>query len=736
MKGILFAILLFFLSCFSYGSKSVTPLFSHKINHGNEEVAVTPQLVFIDYYNKEYTENHSYTLYVSSKSVTKISALSFDVFYEKEVVNVYSSYNRLTIDSSSMFDDRIDNENGVIHVSYIFAENKKLVDRTLFYFRFNILRTTKTNSYFSLAITSSLDQDTNQVDMKGDFDYFAIKDNQNTNNQIYIYSSVDKETLNRNELVRISYTCYDAQYLGAGTFEFTYDKDAFELFSFEKGEFLNDSSIYSTINTNIEGCIKISFACIDMEEKYNYDLFSIQLKVKANVDKDWGLKLETSGLTSKDGNTKYTAPVVKNKITTIYEQDKSLLPLMYLTSRKDEENKKLYITLSLEESSHLSAADIVITIDPSILLYQSYNSLVATIEDSMLGVNPINVQDSGTIKVSWVYLEDLTQKVDFAQFTFDILDVVVDTTTSISLNATGTRDSNLNEVDLAYQGVDVSLNINKHNWSDWEIVNPATCVKDGLAKRTCSLCNKVETKVLPKTSQTGTHFYGDWTVDKESTCTEKGLKHKTCSVCGDTVTETIAALGHDYHSQREDATCTKDGYVVEICSRCGDERNREIIPVKGHSCGEWIVDKEPTCTETGVRHKTCSECGDVVTETLDALGHDITHHDVKAPTCTESGYDAYDTCSRCGYSTYHEIPAKGHSYGEWVVVKEPTTSSEGLKTRTCSICGDTETAVIPKLQKKNNAGVIAGSCVGGVAILGCSILIPLLIKKKKKKIDK
>lgn len=214
MKGILFAILLFFLSCFSYGSKSATPLFSHKINRANEEVAVTPQLVFNDYYNNEYTEKNNYPLYVSSKSVTKIASLSFDIFYEKDVVSVYSSYNYLTIDSSSMFDDRIDNENGVIHVSYIFAENRKLDDGSLFNFSFNILSTTKTNSYFSLAITSSLDQDTNQIDMKGDFDYFAIKDNQNTNYDIYINSNVDKETLKRNELVKISYICYFAEHLG------------------------------------------------------------------------------------------------------------------------------------------------------------------------------------------------------------------------------------------------------------------------------------------------------------------------------------------------------------------------------------------------------------------------------------------------------------------------------------------------------------------------------------------
>ena len=273
------------------------------------------------------------------------------------------------------------------------------------------------------------------------------------------------------------------------------------------------------------------------------------------------------------------------------------------------------------------------------------------------------------------------------------------------------------------------------------------------------------------------HSYGDWIVDKNPTCTETGERHKVCSECGDVITETIDALGHDlvhhdakaptctesgheaydtctrcgYSTYEEipalghdegkwtvvrDADCTHDGLEERRCTRCGELLESRTIDAKGHSYGDWVVDKNPTCSETGSRHKVCSECGDVITETIAALGHDLVHHDAKAPACTESGHEAYDTCTRCGYSTYKEISAKGHSYGDWIVVKEPTTSSEGLKSRTCSICGDTETVVIPKLQKKNNVGVIAGGCVGGVAVLGCSILIPLLIKKKKKKSDK
>ncbi|MBQ2710447.1 MAG: S8 family serine peptidase [Clostridia bacterium] len=68
---------------------------------------------------------------------------------------------------------------------------------------------------------------------------------------------------------------------------------------------------------------------------------------------------------------------------------------------------------------------------------------------------------------------------------------------------------------------------------------------------------------------------------------------------------------------------------------------------------------------------------------------DIVHHEAKAPTCTESGWEAYETCSRCNHSTYKEIPATGHSYN--AVVTAPTCTEQGYTTYTCH-CGDTYVA--------------------------------------------
>ena len=157
-----------------------------------------------------------------------------------------------------------------------------------------------------------------------------------------------------------------------------------------------------------------------------------------------------------------------------------------------------------------------------------------------------------------------------------------------------------------------------------------------------------------------------------------------------------------------------------------------VLPATGHSYGEWIVDKEPTCTESGTRHKVCSDCGDVVTETLDVLGHDLVHHDAKAPTCTESGHEAYDTCTRCGYSTYKEIPAKGHHYGDWIVDREPTTDEEGEMSRKCSSCGDVEKQSMPKLVKSNTGLFVTIGVISGVGVMSLASLHVFLIRRKRK----
>jgi uncharacterized protein YgiM (DUF1202 family) len=97
----------------------------------------------------------------------------------------------------------------------------------------------------------------------------------------------------------------------------------------------------------------------------------------------------------------------------------------------------------------------------------------------------------------------------------------------------------------------------------------------------------------------------------------------------------------------------------------------------------------PTCTDEGYTVYAC-DCGDIYEgDRVTALGHDLTQHAAKSPTCTQIGWNEYETCSRCGHTTYQEIAANGHNHGATIVL--PTCTEGGYTTYTCA-CGDSYVA--------------------------------------------
>ena len=93
--------------------------------------------------------------------------------------------------------------------------------------------------------------------------------------------------------------------------------------------------------------------------------------------------------------------------------------------------------------------------------------------------------------------------------------------------------------------------------------------------------------------------------------------------------------------------------------------------------GEVIETVEPTCTEHGYTTHKCSLCNSIVKVYKDDVlkPHKLTHHELKAATCTEAGNIEYWQCSVCNKlfsdeattkeitdATSLVIPAKGHKF--------------------------------------------------------------------------
>jgi len=120
----------------------------------------------------------------------------------------------------------------------------------------------------------------------------------------------------------------------------------------------------------------------------------------------------------------------------------------------------------------------------------------------------------------------------------------------------------------------------------------------------------------------------------------------------------------------------------KVCLHCKEPQTKAL-----HSFVEQPDEKhlksEATCVSVAVYYKACSECGYQLSDTfesgtIDANNHDLNYHDAKAPTCTESGWKAYETCKRegCDYTSYQGLDALSHDW-EWV------SNGNGAHTRTC-----------------------------------------------------
>ena len=142
----------------------------------------------------------------------------------------------------------------------------------------------------------------------------------------------------------------------------------------------------------------------------------------------------------------------------------------------------------------------------------------------------------------------------------------------------------------------------------------------------------------------------------------------------------------------ETPTCTKG----KTCEKCGaeygekDPNNHDLVH---HDA------KAPSCTEIGWNaYEACSRCNYTTTyQELPALNHDLEQHAAKAPTCTEIGWDAYETCSRCDYTTYTELPALNHDLVQHEA-QAPTCTEIGWDAyETCSRCDYTTRKELPAL---------------------------------------
>ena len=219
-----------------------------------------------------------------------------------------------------------------------------------------------------------------------------------------------------------------------------------------------------------------------------------------------------------------------------------------------------------------------------------------------------------------------------------------------------------------------------HDWGAWQSrgnnsAHFRTCQRDGcdaVDTASCSGDSSATCIALGTCSTCGGQYYSAHTFPANQGWDSDAENHwVSCTVCHEAKTKVGAHFfvqGNDSSCLKSAATCVSPPVYYTNCAYCyrkgtdtyvhpwygPDPNNHDLVH---HDA------KAPTCTEIGWNeYDACQREGCTYTTKVEipALKHKLVHHDAKAPTCTEIGWNEYDTCSRCDYTTKVELLALKH----------------------------------------------------------------------------
>lgn len=169
-----------------------------------------------------------------------------------------------------------------------------------------------------------------------------------------------------------------------------------------------------------------------------------------------------------------------------------------------------------------------------------------------------------------------------------------------------------------------------HNYGEWTVKTPATCEGEGVEHRICSVCHKEETRKTAalghlwhsdndathsceRGDKTEAHSYSEWTIVTPATCTTAGEKKHTCTVCNHVETEVIPATGHHWVDKGDGThTCTKCGATEGQPSNTNSALELRVVDAEGMDQPFTVSQNGTLRTYTGA-YDTATLTGDLNT---------------------------------------------------------------------------------------------------------------------------
>ena len=279
-----------------------------------------------------------------------------------------------------------------------------------------------------------------------------------------------------------------------------------------------------------------------------------------------------------------------------------------------------------------------------------------------------------------------------------------------------------------------------HDWGAWQSRGNNSehirhCQRDGcdaVDTASCSGDSSATCITLGTCSTCGGQYYSAHAFPAGQNWHSDDKNHwLSCTVCHEAKTK----MGAHWFVQgavsvclKSAATCVAPAVYYTNCDYCYHKGTDTYVdPYNGPDPNNHDLvhhdAKAPTCTEIGWdEYDACQREGCTYTTKVElpALKHNLVHHDAKAPTCTEIGWEEYDTCSRCDYTTKVELLALKHDLVHHDA-KAPTCTEIGWEEYdTCSRCDYTTKVEIPAPGHDYTEKVVKPTCgKGGYTLHTC-----------------
>ena len=608
---------------------------------------------------------NTYYGYVYIETLENVAALNVSLHYDPSVIEITGTYNQV---SCTMYDNSLGKDE--LSYSYLFDGNGGTDKTCLFTFYYAVKDDAPIGRHmFDLTVNEAYDFSFESTDVKGSrFGYSVSAAKQEKSCYIYGTGNVSSQKEMEFEL---SYS-FDTTQVASGAIEIQYDKNLFEFVSMENGGFLNGKIV--DINTKQSGTVYLSF--LGTEYAQNTDILRVRFKTIGNVTQTSQIKFKAADLYDLDLSHIRSGGFSTDVNLTYNSAYDYTLAKMSLISAFDAENNQVKIYVKLSENTRLGAGDFTLSWDASYLKLASYQKLF---EPTYFNVNTQKTE-SGILKFSIISLTDITDAVDVLCLVFDVEKTCGIPSVDFGISASGLSDSLTSPISLNMIGCILPM-AGEHEYGEWTVVTPATCITKGIEHRICSRCQYEDTREIPIDSSA--HNY-EQKHDENSHWLECPECHSqvgygahifdsscdtTCDTCGYT-----RSITHNYEQKYDENSHWNE------CSIC-HERKDITAHIFDNACDT-----------------TCDTCGYTrsITHSYEQKYDENSHWDECKVCGDKQNVTAHifdnacdTTCDACGYTR-----AITHSYEQ--------KHDENSHWNECTVCGDRQNITAHTFEQKHD----------------------------------